>query len=176
MLYILENLQDTLKNGISLGGQSFFGALFLVPILMALIGRAFRLSPSESTDYVAAPVIFILMCMRMGCMLNGCCGGILLGDFRVPTQMLEACFDAIIFVILWEFEKKGNKQGKIYPIMMVLYGIIRFFLEFVRDTSKDWLGLSHGQWFSIAAVVCGMIWLICQEEWLKKHDRKLEEK
>ena len=35
----------------------------------------------------------------------------------------------------------------------------RFVIEFLRDTPKDWLKLSHGQWFSIIAVIAGIVWL-----------------
>ena len=36
---------------------------------------------------------------------------------------------------------------------MLTYGVLRFFVEFLRDTPKDWVTLSHGQWFSLAAII-----------------------
>ena len=44
LLYILENFQDVLNNRISGGGVSFFGSVYLVPLLMPLIGRLFGLA------------------------------------------------------------------------------------------------------------------------------------
>ena len=32
-------------------------------------------------------------------------------------------------------------------------------LEFFRDTPKDWLYLSHGQWFSIVSAIAGVYFL-----------------
>lgn len=159
LLYILENWKETLEDGVTFGGQSFFGALFLLPFAVSLYGLILGLRPAESMDMCASPVIFILMCMRMGCMLNGCCGGISIGGFQVPTQLLEALADAAILTVLLVREKEKKHQGFLYPTLMVTYSSFRFVIEFVRDTEKDWLGLSHGQWFSLIALAVGSIWL-----------------
>ena len=160
LLYIIENLQETLENGITLGGQSFFGALFLVPIAVSLYGRVLGLKPLEATDYCAPPVIFILMCMRLGCFMNGCCGGIMIGTFQVPVQLIEAIGDACIFSFLLYYEDVKKRKGILYPFLMGTYGILRFFLEFLRDTPKDLLFISRGQLFSILALLIAVIWIV----------------
>ena len=50
-------------------------------------------------------------------------------------------------------EKSGDKPGVLYPCFLLSYGVLRFFVEFFRDTAKDWLYMSHGQWFSIVAIL-----------------------
>lgn len=159
LLYILENWSETIQTGITLGGQSFFGALFLVPFFVAIYGKIFKLHPMESTDFCAAPVIFILTCMRLGCAMSGCCAGICIGTFQWPAQLMEACADSALLVYILTKEVKAGAKGQLYPVLMLVYGSYRFFLEFIRDTVKDWLFLSHGQWFSIVAVAVGMLWL-----------------
>ena len=42
-LYVLENIVEVRENGLSFGGFSFFGAVFLVPLLMVIFGKAFHL-------------------------------------------------------------------------------------------------------------------------------------
>ena len=167
LLYVLENWEETLRDGLTLGGQSFFGALFLVPFAVALFGKVFRLHPLESMDLSAPPVIFILMCMRIGCMMNGCCGGIWCGTFQIPAQFLEATVDAIIFVYLLYIENSERGKNKLYPLLMFFYGIARFFLEFIRDTTKDWAGMSHGQWFSLIAIGVSIVWLLVEKRKVK---------
>ena len=57
LLYILENLRTTLEDGISLGGVSFFGSVFLIPLLMPLLGYLFRLRPSDTMDLCSHIII-----------------------------------------------------------------------------------------------------------------------
>lgn len=163
LLYILENIRDTIENGISLGGVSFFGSVFLIPLLMPLIGRGFRLKPSETMDICGPCVAIMIGCMRFGCFMQGCCGGWLarIGDFTFvwPTQAVESIGD--FSILLWLLHREENPQyhGKLYPLFMICYSSMRFLIEFFRDTPKDWLYLSHGQWFSLLSIFTGIIWL-----------------
>lgn len=163
VLYILENLQYTLENGISLGGVSFFGSVFLIPLLMPLIGFLFRLKPGQTMDVCGPCVAIMIGCLRVGCFLQGCCGGwrVELGAFSFcwPTQAVDSIWDFAILMWLLNLEQEGKGKGTLYPLFMISYGVMRFLLEFLRDTPKDWLYLSHGQWFSVGAVLCGLVWI-----------------
>ena len=50
ILYILENFSLVQKNGITLGGFSFYGAVFLTPFLMPLFGKVIKLNWRASMD------------------------------------------------------------------------------------------------------------------------------
>ena len=154
LLYILEHLGEP----ITVGGFSFFGAVFLVPPLMALFGLLFRLKPTESINASAPCVNAMIGTIRVGCFLNGCCGGWTLANgFRWPTQALESVGDFVILFRLLNREEKGDRF--LYPRFMLAYSILRFLIEFLRDTPKDWLRLSHGQWFAIAAALIAVtVW------------------
>ena len=54
-------------------------------------------------------------------------------------------------------------EGKLYAVFLAGYGILRFFVEFLRDTPKGLLGLGDGQWLAILAV------LICLFVFRKKN-------
>ena len=102
--------------------------------------------------------------IRIGCFLEGCCGGVVctLGNnsFKWPTQIMEAFLDFGILVWLLIIESRSDKRrGLLYPRFMISYGLVRFIIEFFRDTPKDWLGLSHGHWFSIVSFVAGLVWI-----------------
>lgn len=159
LLFVLENWQYTRENGITPGGFSFFGAVFLVPLLMALFGRLFKLRPGESINASAPCVCAMVGTIRVGCFLNGCCGGwATASGFVWPTQAMESIGDFIILLWLLSREKQGDRT--LYPEFMFTYGILRFLIEFLRDTNKDWLMLSHGQWFSMIGILIGLILLI----------------
>lgn len=163
LLYCIEEFDSVLKNGLTLGGVSFFGSVFLIPLAMPLLGRLLGLRPMQTLDLCAPNIAVMIACMRTGCFFTGCCGGHIVTwfgfRFTLPAQLLEIVFDLWIFSFLLSREKNGATKGGGYPTFLVAYGILRFFLEFVRTTEKDWIGMSHGQWFSLVSVLCGGLFL-----------------
>lgn len=150
------------------GGVSFYGSVFLIPLLMPLIGMLFRLKPGQTMDLCGPCVAIMIGCMRFNCVLNGCCGGweVCLGSlcFSWPTQAMDSIGDFVILLWLLQLEREARAKDILYPCFMVAYSIMRFVLEFLRDTPKDWLDLSHGQWFALAAIALGMLWISFQQK------------
>ena len=179
ILYTLENLSEVLENGLTFGGFSFYGSVFLIPAVIPFAGKLFGLKPTESLDNAAMCILAMLATIRFGCYLNGCCGGITVGSFTIPAQLIEVIFDVVIICLLLTWEKKGEARGFLYPRMLLLYGIVRFFIEFIRDTDKDWLFLSHAHWFSLAGITVG---IVCERIYrkqlaeAKKHSAKSKKK
>lgn len=158
-----------LENGLqNWSGVSFYGSVFLIPLIMPLIGMLFSQRPRQTLDLCGPCVAIMIGCLRVGCFLTGCCGGwrMCIGNFNFswPTQMMDSIGDFIILTWLLQLEEVGKAEGKLYPLLMISYSLIRFFLEFLRDTPKDWLLLSHGQWFALASIVFGVIWLTVQKK------------
>lgn len=147
----------------SFGGVSFYGSVFLIPLLMPLLGLVFRLKPSQAMDICGPCVAIMIGCMRMNCFLSGCCGGweMCIGDFRFrwPTQAIDSISDFAILIWLLQLETNRKATGLLYPLFMITYSAMRFLLEFLRDTPKDWLYLSHGQWFALTAILIGSLWI-----------------
>jgi phosphatidylglycerol:prolipoprotein diacylglycerol transferase len=84
---------------------------------------------------------------------------------RHPSQIYEAFFEGIIlFIILYIFSKKNfakNKFGFSTSLFLILYGIFRFFLEFIREPDAH-LGLYYdiftvGQFLSIPMIFVGIV-------------------
>ncbi|MBQ8325027.1 MAG: prolipoprotein diacylglyceryl transferase [Clostridia bacterium] len=151
----------------SFSGMSFFGAVYLVLLAMPLIGALFKLKPKDSLDACAPCVAAIVGFQRFGCFCAGCCGGIPIGNTAMvwPTQLMEGLGDMLILFFLLFVEKNEKFRGKSYPAFLISYGIMRFAIEFVRDTAKDWLGLSHGQWFSIVGICIALLMLGGDTRW-----------
>lgn len=156
LLYFLESG--------SFGGVSFYGSVILIPLLMPLVGLLFRLKPGQTMDLCGPCVAIMIGCLRINCFLSGCCGGweACIGSFcfHWPTQFIDSVADFAILAWLLQIEEKQPHSGKLYPMFMMAYSIMRFFLEFLRDTSKDWLYLSHGQWFALASILIGYVWMM----------------
>lgn len=164
LLYAVENWKQFLSNGVTLNGVSFFGSVFLLPVVMYLVCKWRKIPYGAFMDYCSPSLMAMLSILRVGCYLNGCCGGITVpvGEYStmtVPTQMLECIGDLTILGVLLMVEWHYSGRGLLYPYILVLYGAMRFIVEFFRDTPKDWLYLSHGQWFAMASTVIGSWYL-----------------
>lgn len=78
-----------------------------------------------------------------------------------PTQLYEIGLALIMFAILWWLgTRRSLRTGQLFAVFLALYGVERFFIEFVRAKSDRFvLGLSTSQLASIALViVAGVIW------------------
>ena len=144
-------------------GVSFFGSVFLIPVLMPVVGKLFRQKAGMTMDICAPCVAIMIGCMRVGCFLTGCCGGrtACIGNlcFVWPTQAIESILDFAILGILLQWEEQKKLAGGLYPMFMLFYSAMRFFIEFLRDTPKDMLCLSYGQWYSLAAILVAGVWI-----------------
>lgn len=162
LLFILENLDD-LSNAISGSGVSFFGSVYLIPIVMPLIGRLFRMKGKTTLDLCAPCVAIMIACIRIGCLLGGCCGGwvVYIGNtyFAWPTQIMESIGDFLIFLWLGKLHRQRHHEGKLYPYLMISYSVLRFFIEFLRYSPEKWLIFSAGHAFAVIAIIAAVLWL-----------------
>ena len=56
-----------------------------------------------------------------------------LNEALEPTQLFESAVElAIFFLLMWMFKRK-KFDGQVFEAYLVLYGVARFFLEFIRD-------------------------------------------
>lgn len=165
LLYVIENFKEVMSGGDV--GMSFFGTVFIVPLVMPLIGKMIGVSMRNTLDICIPGGIAVLGCMRVNCFISGCCSGMLVHGFGtwfpLPVQLFEAIGDFWILTQILIWEKNHAPKGRIYPIFLVLYGILRFSLEWLRITERPWLGMSHGHWFSILAIAIGLTTSIIME-------------
>ncbi|MFB3924621.1 MAG: prolipoprotein diacylglyceryl transferase [Syntrophales bacterium] len=84
---------------------------------------------------------------------------------RHPSQLYEAFFEGIVlFVLLWLLRKRKIFEGAFLGLYIIGYGLVRFFIEFVREPDTQ-LGfvlgfLSMGQVLCLAMILCGIILLV----------------
>jgi phosphatidylglycerol---prolipoprotein diacylglyceryl transferase len=81
-----------------------------------------------------------------------------------PTQLYEIALALVMFAVLWRLgTRRGFRAGQLFAVYMVLYGIERFVIEFVRAKADRVLiagiGFSTSQLMSVLLVVLGlMLW------------------
>ncbi len=161
-------------------GTSFYGAVFFPPLLMVLLALLLRVPPLDLLDLCAPAECVMLAILKVQCAVNGCCGGMLLtitadGTYiRFPSQIVELFNALALMIVLLHFIHKGVWRGRIYPMYMLLYGITRFVLNLLRDTTPFLLGLPAGNFWSLISIMIALIWLYFAEH--KKGVAKGEEK
>lgn len=91
-----------------------------------------------------------------------------------PTELYSSVNGAVLALILYLFwrrtQKTSNsrnakklfgKPGQIFGLMFILYGITRFFIEFVRDDNPFEVdGITISQNISIAMIILGVVLMV----------------
>ena len=84
---------------------------------------------------------------------------------RHPAQLYESIAYMVSFAVLylgyWKYNK-GEKQGFLFGLFMVLVFGFRFFVEFFKENQESFeqdMALNMGQWLSIPVVLIGLFFI-----------------
>ena len=150
------------------GGRSFYGAVFLVPVVFVCVAKLFRIPYGQLMDCCAPAECVMLAIMKFQCLRDGCCRGRVLytGADGVPvvfpSQIAELINALLVMAILMLLSRNEKHRGKIFGWYMMLYGVSRFALNLLREENTVFaIGLPAGNVWSILAVVVGAAWMHC---------------
>jgi len=79
---------------------------------------------------------------------------------RHPSQLYEAFFEGLLlFVILWIYKDRKKREGDVFALFLMLYGLFRIFCEFFRapDLQVGYIvgPLTMGQVLSLLMIFIG---------------------
>jgi len=128
------------------GGAVAYGALVSVPVSVPLL-VALGLPFASFWDAGALGFLTAITCLRVGCFLNGCCGGretnsrlgCKLPDHsgvvanRFPTQLMEAAWGVVLLLGAALAVGRMPFAGALFVATLAAYAAGRFFLEFTRE-------------------------------------------
>lgn len=177
--YIIENNQRFFEDPIGMifsgAGLVFLGGLMggTVAVSILAVRRGFKWL--EFADIVAPLIIMGYAIGRIGCLLVG-------DDYGIPsdlpwamafpkgtppttipvhpTQIYETLLGFGIFTVLWKLRGKLTPAGLLFSLYLILAGVERFFIEFIRMNPKYLFGLSGAQIISILMVLLGTIMIV----------------
>jgi phosphatidylglycerol:prolipoprotein diacylglycerol transferase len=169
---------DLLRSGgVYFGG--FLGSLFASVLLM----RMWKLPWRKTSDAFAPGVALGHAIGRIGCFSAGCCWGkptaswygvhftekaseltgVPLDFALIPTQLIEAAANLLIFGALLWITKRRAFEGQVIYSYLILYSVARFTIEFWRDDPRgSVLWFSTSQAISIALFALGLGLMIYQ--------------
>jgi phosphatidylglycerol:prolipoprotein diacylglycerol transferase len=167
---------DTLRSG-----GVFSGGLVAALLAGAWFMARHKMPPLRTCDAFAPGLAIGHAIGRLGCFAAGCCygkqtqhawgvvfrnplGQAPLGVPLEPTQLIESVVELInFFVLAWLLTRK-HADGQVFGTYLILYGVARFFIEFLRDDpgrGSVFGGIMTGtQLISIILVIVGgLFWL-----------------
>ncbi len=178
ILFLITNIPNnihTLKqNPLNLitNGFVFYGGIIGGAIGIYAYSKKRKIAYKELLISIIPSIPLMHAIGRIGCFLVGCCYGIPykgIGNIiytnsqfapnninLFPVQIVESICNLLIFIILMtNYKKSSNKTIEFYCI---LYGLTRFFLEFVRgdEIRGQILAISTSQWISLILILVGV--------------------
>ena len=156
------------------GGMSFHGGLVGVVLAVALFAKRRGRRVADVYDFTAPLPAVGLFAGRIGNFINGELWGkptdlpwgvLYRGQVLHPSQLYEAALEGLVmFAILWWYTSKPRWRLAPAGLFLVLYGLFRFLVEFVRvpDANLGYLALgwlTMGQLLSLPVLAAGLAML-----------------
>lgn len=177
LLYVIVEFDRFIKDPMSvLGGEGFvvYGGIIAGVLSAVLYCRAKNLVFLDYFDLLTPSIAVAQGFGRIGCFLAGCCYGRETDSFLgvvfpkhsmapsgialLPTQLFSSAGDFLIMEILLLYSRKKRSKGKTGSLYLILYGIGRFLIEFLRADDRGAVGsLSTSQFISIGIVAIGLL-------------------
>jgi phosphatidylglycerol---prolipoprotein diacylglyceryl transferase len=166
-----QNLLGSIFSG---SGLVWFGGVVGGAIGVLLWARWRRYIGIELLDLAAVPLALGYAIGRVGCQLSGD------GDYGVasdlpwamaypdgtapttdlvhPTPIYETLAMGLVALGLWRLRDR-LRPGHLFALYLVLAGVERLLVEFIRRNEAVALGLTLAQLISVAMILAGGIWL-----------------
>ncbi|HEY7535144.1 MAG TPA: prolipoprotein diacylglyceryl transferase [Thermodesulfobacteriota bacterium] len=179
VLFLIENVSfnefiaDPMRYLYS--GLTALGGFIVVVILFWIVVRIKNVSFWLATDAMS-PIVLTYAIARIGCLLVGDDygtptnlpwamsfpnGSPPTNEMVHPTQIYEMLAMFGIFIYVWKIRKKDMPAGWLSGVILILTGLERILVEFVRNTSPSFIpGLSVAQLISIGMVIVGLLKLL----------------
>lgn len=162
-------------------GGVFYGGFIAAVIASVILMRRWDLPWRKTADAFAPGIALGHAIGRLGCFSAGCCWGVPTTSWigvrftekaseltgvpvdtpLVPTQLIEATANLLIFAFLLWLTKRRKFEGQIIYSYLMIYSVARFTIEFWRDDPRGSVfALSTSQFISIVMFALGFIMTI----------------
>ena len=161
------------------GGLSFHGGLVGAVIVGLLYSKYKKIKFYELADILVFPAAIGLCFGRFANFINGELWGKITNlpwcvkfkraeGCRHPTQIYESFKNALIFFILLFIRSFKPRKGFLFWHFILLYGIIRFLIEFLKPVGWYLLNLNTGQWLCLIMIAIAVIFIIKEKYYILK--------
>lgn len=171
--YLLENVRDLTLHDFSGMGFTWYGGLLGGMTAALVVVRRRHLPAATVADAAMVPLSVAYAIGRVGCWLSGdgtygkptslpwgmsVPSGVVPTEVAVhPTALYEAAGALVIAGLLWALGRRQFPPLTVVAGYLVLSGVARFWVEFLRTNEPALLGLTQPQLWSIASVGVGLV-------------------
>lgn len=180
ILYIITDMENIKDDPIQIiknfgGGFVIYGALIGASLGIYISCKAKKWNTLKILDLFIPSIALAQGFGRIGCLLAGCCYGKPTelpigikfnnsffapnGVYLHPTQIYSSIFDFLLAFFLLYYDKKENKDGRVFSFYLIFYSIGRFFIEYFRgDLERGFVGVfSTSQFISLFTIIIGIM-------------------
>jgi len=161
------------------GGLSFHGGLVGAIIVGLLYAKYKRVRFYDLADIIVFPAAIGLCFGRFANFINGELWGKIstlpwcvkfqnVDGCRHPTQIYETFKNLFIFFILLGLRSFKPRKGFLFWHFILLYGVIRFFIEFLKPIGWYFLNLNTGQWLCLVMIAIAVTFIIKEKYYIKR--------
>jgi phosphatidylglycerol:prolipoprotein diacylglycerol transferase len=155
----------------------YYGGFLIALLVSVILMRRWHLPWRKTSDAFAPGIALGHAIGRLGCFSAGCCWGkpttswigvrftekaneltgVPIDSPLVPTQLIEAAANLLIFGFLLWLRKRRSFDGQIIYAYLMTYSVARFVIEFWRDDPRGQvLGLSTSQFIAVLLFALGL--------------------
>lgn len=154
---------------IEAAGVRLYGLVLFDFVLLLIMSPVIRVDVYRLGDFVAPPIMAVCASAKIHCMMNDCCKGIVMcykGDepIHFPSVIVEMVIWFLFVALLLVVDRKKQKDGFMWPALMIWFGIIRFAVDFLRvsiwERKPYVFSLTAGQFWSLVSVVIGVGFMV----------------
>jgi len=178
-------------------GFAWFGGFLGGLIALIILARYLKIPLLEFLDICSPAAAVGYAIGRIGCLLSGdgdygmptalpwgmsFPNGVVPTTQRVhPTPLYEFFIWLAIAAFLWRMGRKTlqkpKARGEIFCNYLILTGIARFLIEFIRINPRSFFGLSNAQTASLASILAGavLLWRIKSKFYALKKEHRIVE-
>lgn len=151
------------------GGLAIHGAIISAVIVAILFTRKRRMNFWQIADIASPSIILGQAIGRWGNYINqeaygtptDLPWGIMIDGIKVhPTFLYESIGDFLVFLfLLWYRRKKVKVSGEVFLLYIMLYSIVRFFVEGLRTDSLMFGPIRVAQLVSVITVILSLFYI-----------------
>lgn len=147
------------------GGMASHGGFIGVGLGLLWATRKLKVDIWKLLDVITVPAAFGLALGRVGNFINQ-------ELFNPPVlAWLAVGKDVLIGGVCWWMLRRGKPEGQVFALFLLLYGILRFLVEFVRvQEFPGILGLTRGQIYTLPVILVGGLLFI----WRQRLEKRIE--
>src|SRR5579872_4233789 len=183
LYHVLETPRDLFADPrilISQYGFAWFGGFLGGFIAFVLLARHYRIPLLEIFDAASPAAALGYGIGRIGCLISG------VGDYGTPTSLpwgmsfpnglvpttervhptpiYEFLAAMVIGYILWRIGARAvggmRPAGEVFAFYLILTGVARFLVEFIRINPRSFLGMTNAQAASVVSILAGIFLLL----------------